>query len=98
MTSSDSFLKPGRWVPEICRALNDMIAAHGRFSNGFDATRPPLAVFDWDNTCARGDIGESVMDELDRRDKRDRWSGTRVCFRAKANRRRTLSLPARWLA
>jgi len=67
-------LPPGRWLPDIWRELNRMITEHGRSSAGFDPARPPLAVFDWDNTCAKGDIGESVMDALDKRDPRDRWT------------------------
>jgi HAD superfamily phosphoserine phosphatase-like hydrolase len=64
--NSNGLLQPGRWLPEIWRGLNEMIV---RLS-----PQQPLAVFDWDNTCAKGDIGEAVMDELDKRDPRDRWS------------------------
>ena len=45
--------------PEGPRArLEALITAHGRGSATFDAAHPPLAVFDWDNTSARGDVGD----------------------------------------
>lgn len=42
----------------IEQGIEQGIAAHGRGSAGDDAARPPVAVLDWDNTTARGDIGD----------------------------------------
>lgn len=45
--------------PDAARArIEAVIAAHGRGTAGFDPARPPVAVFDWDNTSARGDVGD----------------------------------------
>lgn len=45
--------------PEDARArLESVIAAYGRDSSSFEPTHPPVAVFDWDNTSARGDVGD----------------------------------------
>jgi phosphoserine phosphatase len=46
------------WPEEARTRLEAVIAAHGRGSAGYDASRPPVAVFDWDNTSARGDVGD----------------------------------------
>jgi HAD superfamily phosphoserine phosphatase-like hydrolase len=67
-----NLLPSGRWSPDVFAALNRMLAEHGVGAAGYDASRPPVATFDWDNTCAKGDIGESVMDALDLRDGGDR--------------------------
>ena len=48
----------GRWLPENRARLEAFIGAHGRGSAGFDAARPPVILFDWDNTAMRGDIGD----------------------------------------
>jgi len=61
-------LAQGRWSPEIHAGLEQMIVAHGSTSASYDPASPPLAVLDWDNTCIRGDITESIMAELDARD------------------------------
>lgn len=61
-------LPAGRWEPEVHAALQEMIVSHGVLSPTYDPDRPPVAVFDWDNTCIRGDIGESLLQVLDERD------------------------------
>lgn len=48
----------GRWLPENRARLEAFIDAHARGSAGFDAARPPIVLFDWDNTAMRGDIGD----------------------------------------
>lgn len=47
-----------QWSAEARARIESAIAAHGRSSATFDAARPPVAVFDWDNTTMRGDIGD----------------------------------------
>lgn len=49
-----------RWDPEIAEGLRTMIDRHGG--------EKPLAVFDWDNTCIRGDIGQLTLEALDAQD------------------------------
>jgi len=34
---------------------------------------PPVAVFDWDNTCIRGDLSEAVLEALDEREHTHRF-------------------------
>ncbi|MFA5139802.1 MAG: haloacid dehalogenase-like hydrolase [Elusimicrobiota bacterium] len=47
-------LKPGAWLPENRRRIEKLISEHGREER-------PLAVFDWDNTVIRNDIGEALF-------------------------------------
>jgi len=46
------------WPEEAHTRLEAVITTHGRGSAGFDEAHPPVAVFDWDNTSARGDVGD----------------------------------------
>lgn len=46
------------WPADAQTRLEALIAAHGRGAASFDPTHPPVAVFDWDNTSARGDVGD----------------------------------------
>lgn len=61
-------LPRARWTPAVRAAVEEMVVAHGRTSPSYDAAAPPLAVFDWDNTCIRGDIGEGALLALDAAD------------------------------
>jgi HAD superfamily phosphoserine phosphatase-like hydrolase len=65
-------LSPRRWDASVREGLEAMIRAHGRESAGWSRDRRPLAVFDWDNTCIAGDIGEAALMALDARDGGDR--------------------------
>lgn len=56
-----SLLPLGAWRPEVHRALLAMIDRHGQHSAGYDAEKPPLAVFDCDNTLIHHDVGEAMM-------------------------------------
>ena len=47
-------LQPGSWLPENRRRLEALLREHGREER-------PLAVFDWDNTIIRNDIGEALF-------------------------------------
>jgi phosphoserine phosphatase len=49
------------WLPENRARLERTIAELGRGGARFDPARPPVAVFDWDNTMMRGDIGDLVL-------------------------------------
>ncbi len=57
---------PGRWEPAVRSHLLAAIDAQ--------TTPSPLAVFDWDNTCVAGDVGESTLQWLDRGDGGDRMA------------------------
>jgi phosphoserine phosphatase/membrane protease YdiL (CAAX protease family) len=47
-------LEPGRWDEHVRASLEDLLQGP-----------PGLACFDWDNTCATGDIGEELLRILD---------------------------------
>lgn len=49
------------WLPENRDALNALLRDYGASSEGFDASARPVAVFDWDNTMIRNDIGDATM-------------------------------------
>lgn len=65
-------LSIGRWDPLIREKLEQLIIAHGSASAGYNPSQRPVAIFDWDNTSIKGDIGEAVMEERDHRDRRNR--------------------------
>ena len=44
--------------------LDRLVAEHGRTSEGYDAATPPVAVFDFDNTLIRNDIGTASAHHL----------------------------------
>lgn len=57
-------LAPGQvrgFDPQVLEALEALIATKGSDSPGYDGAKPPVAVFDWDNTVIRHDIGEAVL-------------------------------------
>jgi phosphoserine phosphatase len=49
-------LRHGRWTGENRAALQELLARDFRV--------PPIAIFDWDNTCIRGDTSDFVFHEL----------------------------------
>jgi phosphoserine phosphatase len=49
----------GDWSPEIRAALDVLFRRHGRSSARYNPQTPPVAAFDWDNTCIYNDIGEA---------------------------------------
>ncbi|XAH25618.1 HAD family hydrolase [Xylophilus sp. GW821-FHT01B05] len=54
-------LAAGRWDAFNRQQLDAMIARLGKGSAGYDAARPPYAVFDWDNTSIFLDIEEATL-------------------------------------
>lgn len=48
------------WNPRVKSALDELLHTRGRESAAFDAS-PPAAVFDFDDTCIFGDIGEQAL-------------------------------------
>ncbi len=64
MTDSEHHEGPlvlGAWRPEVHQALLDLINTHGVNSPDYDASRPPLAVFDLDDTLIHNHLGEAMM-------------------------------------
>lgn len=51
-------LSTARWTADVHAKLDALVRDPGQAR--------PLAVFDWDNTCITGDIGEAVLARLDR--------------------------------
>lgn len=49
------------WLPENRAALNALLMSRGRNSATFDPMNPPVAVFDWDNTVLKNDIGDATF-------------------------------------
>lgn len=57
----DEGLALGAWNPDVHSALLDLINSHGINSPDYDPERPPLAVFDCDETLICNDIGEALF-------------------------------------
>ncbi|MGK3982082.1 haloacid dehalogenase-like hydrolase [Sorangium sp. So ce136] len=49
------------WYGDNRQRLDAMIDEHGASSPGYDADRRPVAVFDWDNTVIKNDVGDATM-------------------------------------
>ena len=47
------------WHGDNRARLDQLIAEYGSCSPGYDPSRPPVAVFDWDNTIIKNDIGDA---------------------------------------
>ncbi|WP_420997828.1 haloacid dehalogenase-like hydrolase [Cupriavidus sp. 30B13] len=54
-------LAQGHWDAFNRARIDALIAAYGKGSPGYDARKPPYAVFDWDNTSIFLDIEEAVL-------------------------------------
>ena len=59
---------PGKDFPEpVARSLASLVSRFGAGSPGHQPSRPPVAVFDWDDTIAYNDSSELVFDRALRR-------------------------------
>jgi phosphoserine phosphatase len=56
------------WPEPIARGLSEMIARHGVDADDYDPLAPPIAAFDFDDTCIRGDISHETLHLLDHDD------------------------------
>lgn len=54
-------LDAGRWTPEVRAALERFIAEKGKDAAGYDAQKPPVAVFPWSDAAVAGDPAELVF-------------------------------------
>jgi phosphoglycolate phosphatase-like HAD superfamily hydrolase len=53
--------KIGGWETANRDALNELLLEHGIASDSFDPKQRPVAVFDWDNTVTKNDIGDATF-------------------------------------
>jgi phosphoserine phosphatase len=53
---------PGAWEVDNRNNLLKLIARYGQGGPEHDPSRPPVVVFDFDNTCIRGDMGRAFYD------------------------------------
>ncbi|MET0406369.1 MAG: haloacid dehalogenase-like hydrolase [Cystobacter sp.] len=58
-----------RWLPDNRQKLNALIHDVGSTSATFDPDRRPVAVFDWDNTLMKNDMGDATFFWMLRHDK-----------------------------
>lgn len=68
----DAPFDPEDWPDEVASAVNQMVRRYGVDADGHDPLRPPIAVFDWDDTSMHGDISHETLDLLEERDPRGR--------------------------
>jgi phosphoglycolate phosphatase-like HAD superfamily hydrolase len=61
--------KVGRWLPENRTRLNALISTLGIASPAFDPKNRPVALFDWDNTIVKNDLGDATFFWMLRHDK-----------------------------
>jgi phosphoserine phosphatase len=52
------------WEPGVKASLEKLAAERGKGSAGYDPEKKPVVVFDFDNTCIRGDIGRAFYDYM----------------------------------
>jgi phosphoserine phosphatase len=50
------------WDADVKAKLEGLLAERGQGAAGYDPASPPVVVFDFDNTCIRGDIGRAFYD------------------------------------
>lgn len=51
----------GGWYGSNESRLNELLRTKGIASAEFNAARPPVAIFDWDNTVVKNDIGDATF-------------------------------------
>lgn len=77
------------WSANSRTRINDLFAKYGSTSPTFDASKRPVAVFDWDNTILKNDIGDATFFWMLKHDKirqpagKD-WSTTSAALTAEA--------------
>ena len=49
------------WLPANRNALNNLLLARGIASSTYDSRNRPVAIFDWDNTMQKNDIGDGTF-------------------------------------
>src|SRR5437763_17128270 len=51
----------GGWKTTSRDRLNQLLGDYGRAGAKYDPTKPPIAIFDWDNTILKNDIGDATF-------------------------------------
>ena len=49
------------WWGDNRKRLDAFLDAHGKGSAGYDANKKPIALFDWDNTIIKNDVGDITL-------------------------------------
>ena len=49
------------WWGDNRKRLDAFLDAHGKGSAGYDASKKPIALFDWDNTIIKNDVGDMAL-------------------------------------
>lgn len=49
------------WRAPVRQSLDALIASKGCAASGYDAAAKPVALFDWDNTMIKNDVGDATM-------------------------------------
>lgn len=57
----ESAVAPAGWYGNNLARLDSLIAARGQTAAGYDKSRPPVAIFDWDNTVIKNDAGDATV-------------------------------------
>lgn len=61
-SADQTLLDPDKgWADGNREALEELVRTHGKDSPGYDPARPPVAVFDWDNTVIKNDVGNGTF-------------------------------------
>lgn len=56
-----TYIKRLNWEESLYRAINELIAKHGKDNKAYNPEKKPFAVFDWDNTSIIGDVEEALL-------------------------------------
>lgn len=75
------------WRPELRDAINKLVVEKGSTSAAYDPANRPVAVFDWDNTVVKNDVGDATLFWSLRNDKIKRpvsWAATNSALTADA--------------
>ncbi|MEI6750911.1 MAG: HAD family hydrolase [Bacteroidota bacterium] len=51
----------GNWDPFNKLSIENLINTYGKRSSTYNASKPPYAIFDWDNTCSFWDTEEATL-------------------------------------
>ena len=67
---ADPTFAPPDWPSAIAEAADAMVRRHGVDAPDHDPLAPPIAAFDWDDTCIHGDISHEALEVLEEQEPR----------------------------